>query len=213
MKLLYAYRIPVLLIAWSCLTIYAFWQMIGRYLRPVGRPVGAALLQPERRPAPPLRCLEADVGTMTLGPNEPVTVLNFWSPTCPCSRFMESHVRSLVTQYSSQGVRFATIIQCGPSEAEVSQALSDWRARGISTAIVADGGGSIARAFGVWAAPGAVILDRSGRIIYVGAYNVARYCNAKKTAFAALALQATLENRPPPRASTPFYGCQVVAQK
>jgi hypothetical protein len=52
-------------------------------------------------------------------------------------------------------------------------------------------------------------VDARGRIVYTGAYNIGRYCTNERTAYAQQALEALLAGRTPPRAKTPFYGCQL----
>ena len=92
--------------------------------------------------------------------------------------------------------------------------LHAWKARGLSGFLAAsDSGGRIARMFGVWAAPAAVVLDRYGHVCYVGSYNSARYCDDPHSAWAQQALAAVVAGRRPPRAKTLFFGCSVIAQR
>ncbi|GIV11175.1 MAG: hypothetical protein KatS3mg020_0666 [Fimbriimonadales bacterium] len=122
---------------------------------------------------------------------------------------MEPHVRDLVKQFTPRGVQVATVIIVHDERILDAEALQQLRGRGIETSMVVDRGGALARRFGVWAAPAAVIANPQGRIVYIGAYNIGRYCSNEETAFAKQALEAALAGRKPPRASTPFYGCQV----
>lgn len=202
--------ITVLLLLWGGGTALAFWQFEGQYMRPVSRPAGAAVAHPDLLPASPLAAVKTEEGTISLAGRQPVTLLNFWNPHCPCSRFAEGDVRHLVHEYRPAGVRFITVIATGA--AEQSEASSAWKARGIAgTAAVTDTDNRIAQRFGVWAAPAAVILDQQGRIAYVGAYNSARYCNAPDTAWAAKALAAITHGQKPPRTKTLFFGCQLLS--
>ncbi len=201
----------VLLLVWGSGTAMAFWHFEGQYLRPVSRPAGALVAQPERRLPAPESTLVTDQGKLRLTGQEPVTLLNFWNPHCPCSRFAESDVQRLIKTYRPSGVRFVTVIASEEGLQDQQAALCDWRARGITgTAAVADGGNKIARRFGVWAAPAAVILDGQGRVVYVGAYNAARYCHDPNTAWANKALAAVVQGQKPPRAKTLFFGCQLL---
>lgn len=202
----------VLLILWGLGTVTAFWYLEWQYLRPVARPAGAAIAKPEQLPPPPLATLATAHGEIRLSGPVPVTLLNFWNPSCPCSRYMEAHVSRLAETFGPRGVRLLTVVECGSSQEERVKALQTWKTRGYPAFTpIADPGSSIARAFGVWAAPAAVILNRKGQVVYVGAYNTARYCDNEQTAWAQLALKATLDNRLPPYPKSPFYGCQVLA--
>lgn len=183
----------------------------GQYLRPVPRPPGAAIALPETLPPAPLAVLETQRGPASLVGPEPVTLLNFWNPHCPCSRFAEDDVRDILRADQSEGVRFVTVIASGPSVQDQREASDAWQARGIAGSLpLVDAGNQVAHRFGVWAAPAAVILDRRGRVAYVGAYNVARYCRDPKTAWAKKALDAVLTGQKPPRTKTLFFGCQLL---
>lgn len=196
-----------LLALWLVGTLGAFWALGARYAVPVERPAGAATLRPETAPALPA----SQVGNFPATVKGQVTVLNFWNPTCPCSRFAQRHVATLVQEYSRRGVRFLTIATCEPGEAETTR--KRWERTAISTPLVIDEGGAIARQWGAWAAPAAVVIDGHGKLAYVGAYNVSRYCDTRDTAYAQQAIEALLSQKAPPRASLPFYGCQTIEQK
>lgn len=195
-------------LAWAFLTIAAFWHIEGQYLRPVPRPKGATDLQ--AGVISPVSMVWSDRGMIPLARTKSIVLLNFWNPVCPCSRFMEGHVRKLGDQYGKMGVRLVTVVECGKSKSDQEDALESWRGRNTPDfAVVADPNGHIARQFGVWAAPAAVIIDAKGHVEYVGAYNVARYCDSSKTAYASMALAAIVAGKKPPLAKTAFYGCQI----
>lgn len=205
-------KTAVLLTLWGVGTIAAFWLLEGQYLRPVTRPAGAMEAHPEDLPLPPFSQLSTNLGVSRLQGPGPVTLLNFWNPDCACSRFAEAHVHRLVNTYARQGVRFLTVVECGSTSDDRSEATRAWKSRDFPDfAFTLDPDGQIARAFGVWAAPAAVILNRHGQIAYVGAYNAARFCNDHHTAWAEKALQAILNDLPPSPAKTSFFGCQVLS--
>lgn len=197
----------ILLAGWLGLIGLTYWRMELRFLTPAARPVGAATIDPETRPPTPVSVLQTDAGTRHL--QGKITLLNFWSPDCACSRFMEPHVRDLVRRFAPRGVQCITLILLNDPHHSEAEALQLWRRRGIPTPALVDRGGTLARRFGVWAGPAAVIINAQGQIVYLGAYNIGRYCNNEQTAYAQQALEAVLAGRKPPRARTPFYGCQV----
>jgi hypothetical protein len=109
-------------------------------------------------------------------------------------------------------VRFVTVIQSEAGRTEQVEALREWHGRGMpQMPVVLDANGGIARTFGVWAAPAAVILNRQGQIAYIGAYNAARFCSDPATAWAMQALEAILADRPVTHLNTPFYGCRITS--
>ncbi len=192
---------------WIGLVVTTFWRMEWRFLQPAPRPEGAAQIDPAQKPLAPTSQLNTDRGVYSLQGH--LTLLNFWSPDCACSRFMERHVRDLVRTYRPKGVQFITVIVGEGNGEDAPDLLERWYRRRIDTPAVADVGGALSRRFGVWAGPSAVIVNPEGQVVYLGAYNIGRYCDNRKTAYAQQALEALLEGRHPPRASTPFYGCQV----
>ncbi|MCS6919983.1 MAG: redoxin domain-containing protein [Fimbriimonadales bacterium] len=197
----------VLIVAWLALIGVTYWRMELRFLTPAARPHGAAHIDPETQPDTPFKRLQTDAGEVCLLGR--YSLLNFWSPDCACSRFMEPHVRDLVREFTPRGVQFLTVIIVNDSRISDEDALQRWRRRGIETPAVIDRDGALARQFGVWAGPAAVIINPEGRIVYLGAYNIGRYCSNEQTAYAKQALEAVVAGRKPPRAKTPFYGCQV----
>ncbi|MFQ3611799.1 MAG: TlpA disulfide reductase family protein [Fimbriimonadales bacterium] len=192
---------------WIGLVVTTFWRMEWRFLQPAERPSGASRIDPTQKPYAPVFHLQSDRGRHAL--KGQLTLLNFWSPDCACSRFMERHVRELVSTYAPRGVQFITVIVGERNDETPQRLLDSWYRRRIDTPAVADVGGALSRQFGVWAGPSAVIVNPEGRIVYIGAYNIGRYCDNRKTAYAQQALEALLSGREPERASTPFYGCQV----
>jgi hypothetical protein len=197
----------LILAFWLVLIGVTYWRMELRFLTPAPRPAGAADIDPTQQPPAPVQQLQTDAGACAL--HGRITLLNFWSPDCACSRFMEPHVRDLVARFQPQGVQFITVILVDDARASDEEILGWWRARGVQTPALVDRGGLLARWFGVWAGPAAVVVDARGRIVYTGAYNIGRYCTNERTAYAQQALEALLAGRTPPRAKTPFYGCQL----
>ncbi|MEJ2883636.1 DUF6436 domain-containing protein [Pedobacter sp. GR22-6] len=131
------------------------------------------------------------------------TMLHFFNPYCPCSKFNRKHLRQLYTKYGSL-VRFIIVL---PS----SQARDRLKAEdllGTSIPMISDP--DIAKICGVYSTPQAVIIDPQHQLYYRGNYNTSRYCTKKETEFARLALEDLLQNKPSsmrnPLASI-AYGC------
>jgi hypothetical protein len=139
--------------------------------------------------------------------NKP-TLLHFFNPDCPCSRFNLMHVEALYAQYKHR-VDFLVVI-----EPKTKAALHWYRDYGAPMPYWVDTNGALAKKVGVYATPQAVILDADHRIVYRGNYNISRYCSNRKTAFAQMALANLLDNGGKPinesAACTP-YGCTLPA--
>lgn len=185
------FSIP-LVATWAVVSAAAFWKYEFKYALPTGKPTQV------KEVGKPLK-LTTDAGTLTIGPTEPITVLDFTSGDCSCSRFVRGHVTDLIHLYSPQHVRFVTVLESAdPVPSEVPT--------------VSDSQGKLAARFGVKATPSAVILDRQGQVLYAGAYNQGRFCDNSQTAFVDLALEAIVQGHRPAIPRTPFYGCAVPTQ-
>lgn len=175
-----------ILTIWLSSVVGGFWFFGAKFFIPVEKPAGSA--NPTEI-----------VGKIIQQSNQ-ITVYNFWNPTCPCSRFMEDHVKSVIREYEPKGVRFIHIVE--GTEKITPSIRSKW-----SGELQLDASGAIARKFGVWAAPAAVVVDGSGKVQFVGSYNVSRYCDDEKTAYAEQAIAKLLANQKVDIATVPFYGC------
>ena len=80
-----------ILVIWLTLVCVTYWRTELRYLQPAQRPEGATTLMPEAQPPAPVQRFTTDAGEVSL--QGKFTLLNFWSPNCACSRYMEPHVR------------------------------------------------------------------------------------------------------------------------
>ena len=139
------------------------------------------------------------------------TLLNFYNPDCPCSRFNLDHVRALLHRYGTR-LRCITIIEM-PDSAETKQEFGSLH---LSGDCVTDTDGHIAAACGVYSTPQAVILDAAGRLIYRGNYNSGRYCTEPQSEYARLALDALLAHAPLthfPDNAIRAYGCALPANR
>lgn len=129
--------------------------------------------------------------------------LHFYNPDCPCSRFNARHLKSLIRQYGDSVQLFIVV----PNLVARRKAVSEF---GEKQQYLVDDKLQIANAYGVYATPQAVLVDREGKLFYRGNYNKSRYCTTKASNYAELALVALLNNQKPPVFdffATEAYGC------
>lgn len=175
----------------SCFTAIgaAFWWQDIQYLRPTPVPKGFRIPAPlEKLPIP-----AAAKGTAL-----PIA-LHFYSPGCPCSRFNLNHLREILAKFDQRVVSILVVQGEGdpPSGVDCTWVRDD---------------GSLARAYGVYATPQAVLLRPDGTLVYRGNYNRSRYCEDPATEFMRIAIERELSNQPitqMPKAATISYGCPV----
>src|SRR5690606_28431707 len=107
--------------------------------------------------------------------------LHFYNPDCPCSRFNAKHLKSLIRQYGDSVQLFIVV----PNPEARRKAVSEF---GEEQQYLIDDKLQIAHAYGVYATPQAVLVDREGKLFYRGNYNKSRYCTTKASNYAELAL-------------------------
>ena len=175
-----------------CVAVAGLWYQDWRYSLPTPRPANLA------QPAPGQRVFADDLGAAALVADGRPLWLHFTSSECPCSRFAADHVRALVRDCGAR-VRFVAVEE-GEGGSGVELGMPE----------IADPDGRIARRFGVYSTPQAVLLAGDGSLWYRGNYNASRYCSDARSAYARLALEALLGGAPRPEFPAPAtvaYGC------
>jgi hypothetical protein len=139
---------------------------------------------------------------------EKPTLLHFFNPECPCSRFNLDHVRKLIAKYGNN-INIQVVLQVRDSQYNW-QALEEDEALGVPYLI--DYTGEMAKACGVYSTPQAVLLTPESKLYYRGNYNKARYCSNPDSNYAQMAIDSLIANRPSPQFeafATKSYGCEL----
>jgi hypothetical protein len=175
-----------------------FWYADAQYSLPTPRPVGYQFVALETRPQLPF------------SDGRKVSLLHFFNPSCPCSRFNIDHVRALARKHPDE-VNVYAILQLKPQELAKGQEAFERLQLPVAQVYI-DTTGRIADAYGVYSTPQGVVLRPDGSVYFRGNYNLSRYCTDRRTEFVAQALEALLRREPlpdfPPQATT-AYGCQL----
>ncbi|WP_202921826.1 TlpA family protein disulfide reductase [Anatilimnocola aggregata] len=175
-----------------------FWYQDAQYSLPTPRPL--ELVQPalgEVVELPELNHLRVD----DIDPRP--TLLHFFNPSCPCSRFNLTHVRELIHEFGPR-VKVVAVLQTKQD----TTALSEFKQLKLPCPALVDRQGNLAQRLGVYSTPQAVVLDAQGTLFYRGNYNLSRYCIAPDSQFVVRALKACLADEPLPR----FEPIAMVAQ-
>lgn len=184
-----------------------FWYQDWQYSLPTPRP--AALMQPELGTR--LRILRPEsLDNLATNPERRPTLLHFFNPGCPCSRFNITHLRRLRTKFGD-AVRVIAVI-----ESDDPQAFEEFRELHLPCEVVVDERGTIAEQAGVYSTPQGVVLTGDGGLFFRGNYNRGRYCTAPENEFVRRALEACLTNQPLPEfpaAATIAQGCALPADR
>ncbi|MFM1872576.1 MAG: hypothetical protein RL398_1998 [Planctomycetota bacterium] len=177
-------------------TVAVFWHRDVKYSLPTPVPEAHAPPAIGSRPT-----IDAALAALGVAQDRRPTLLHFYNPDCPCSRFNRDHLQSLVRKYGER-VRFVAVVESPQPDGVDS---------GLPMTHVGDAEGTIAAAFGVYSTPQAVLLDAEGTLQFRGNYNTSRYCSEPATEFARLAINALLVGAAPQldaRAAIAF-GCEL----
>lgn len=194
-------------VCWLLATAYAFWWFQLRNLQPFDP--GAAnrtVLFEAQQVATALSALLADTPAGAgAGRQNVATVIHFWDPDCPCSRFNEHHVREIVSGYRDRGIRFLVIARAGHGLTHTALAARARAAFGDTVQLMDAPSGSLADL--TPSSPATAILDAEGELAYFGPYSTGALCTSGNGVFAERVLDQLLLGHNPQQWNTWASGC------
>ncbi len=146
-------------------------------------------------------------------------VLEWTNDGCPFvgKHYDSGNMQSLQQKYTATGVVWLTIASSAPGEqgyvtsAEAKADLARWRA--APSDFLLDPDGSVGRLYEARATPHMVVIDRTGRLVYMGAIDdkpSTRLADVKTAHnYVAAALDAVAAGQAVAIASTRAYGCSI----
>lgn len=132
-----------------------------------------------------------------------LTLIHFFNPECPCSKFNTKHIQYLAAQYSKH-VEFLAYSTSGslPTNYPIEVRL--------------DADDKMAKQLGVYSTPQAVLLDAEGKLLYRGNYNKSRYCSNRNSEYVVQAIESALHKKSTiaiMQISGLPYGCEIFNDK
>jgi hypothetical protein len=133
---------------------------------------------------------------------EKPTLLHFFNPDCPCSRFNIKEFKSLAKEYADDMNFVVVMITDKPYSVEEVQKRFDF-----SVPVVKDQ--EYAKNCGVYSTPQAVVINTKNELFYRGNYNKSRYCMDEETRYVKQAVKNLLLNQNTKLDAIAFkaYGC------
>jgi peroxiredoxin len=172
------------------------------------------------QPAPAFSAPDITGKTVRLGdyPGK-IVVLEWTNDGCPFvgKHYDSGNMQALQQKYTGTGVVWLTIASSAPGEqgyvtpAQAKADLARWRA--TPTDFLLDPDGIVGRLYDARATPHMVVIDRAGRVVYMGAIDdtpSTRLADVKTAHnYFAAALDATAAGQPVAIPSTRAYGCSI----
>ena len=171
-------------------------------------------------PAPAFSAPDVAGKIVRLGDYAGKTVVLEWTNDgCPFvgKHYDSGNMQALQQKYTATGVVWLTIASSAPGEqgyvtpGEAKADLARWRA--VPTDFLLDPDGTVGRLYDARATPQMVVIDRTGRLVYIGAIDdtpSTRLADVKTAHnYVAAALDAVAAGQPVAVASTRAYGCLI----
>lgn len=173
--------------------------------------LGCATVRSDPSRGAPLTLAARDGTTSTLDDlrrDRDVTVLVFWSATCPCVRRYQERADALLDAYPAARMRVLGVSSnAGEPYADVLRVAE---ARQVRIPIFRDEGGRVADALGVRTTPSVVVLDAAGTIRYLGWIDNERLPGTPdREPWLDRAIRGVLDGNGAFAARSPIYGCTI----
>jgi peroxiredoxin len=182
--------------------------------------VPAAAVAKPGEPAPSFSAPDIAGKTIRLGDYAgKIVILEWTNDGCPFvgKHYDSGNMQVLQQKYTAAGVVWLTIASSAPGEqgyvtpAEAKADLARWRA--APTDFLLDPEGMVGRLYDARATPHMVVIDRSGRVAYMGAIDdkpSTRLADVKTAHnYVVAALDAVAAGQPVAVSSTRAYGCSI----
>jgi hypothetical protein len=202
------------------LTIATAFAAIGALAAVRATALSAAATARIGEPAPAFSASDIAGKTIRLADYAGKTVVLEWTNDgCPFvgKHYDSGNMQSLQQKYTAAGVVWLTVASSAPGEegyvtpAQARADLARWRA--APTDFLLDPDGIVGHLYDARATPHMVVIDRAGRLVYMGAIDdrPSTYLADVKTAhnYVAAALDALAAGQPIAVASTRAYGCSI----
>ncbi len=188
------YLIAIVAIAGSI--CFLFWEESYRYTLPAQKPTLFKEVRLGEKVTVPF-------------PTKRSLFIHFHNLECPCSRFNISEFQEIVRTHNSQ-LDFVVMLITNGDKNSVKKFNDKYQ---LDIPIIEDVDGKKSYALGVYATPQAMIVNgKDSTVYYSGNYNLGRYCTAKNTRFAEMAIESLLSGKVAPLlpdiAYLPF-GCEL----
>lgn len=121
-----------------------------------------------------------------------ISVIHFWDPGCPCSRFNEVHVKNIISTYAAKNVQFTIVVKGSTAEVRNERMrLAQQVFQGFAVKEIRD---DWPLQNGPPSSPAVAVINRQGQLVYFGPYSLGARCAPDKGQFVETVLD-TLDSK------------------
>lgn len=113
--------------------------------------------------------------------SKPISVVHFWDPDCPCSRFNEVHFKKIISDYADKNVHFSIVVS-GSNETVRNQRKEQAR-KIFNHAAVKKVHSDWSMQKGPPSSPAVGVINRNGELVYFGPYSLGARCAPDENKF------------------------------
>lgn len=125
------------------------------------------------------------------------TVLHFWDPGCPCTRFSTPHVKDLIAESSTSGINNKVLLRGSPDKT-VNERLAAARKEFGPYVLVQTLPLDSPLNDVIPASPSAIVINPLGEMTYLGPYSSDAFCSTDNGGFVEIAMRELAHNRTEP---------------
>lgn len=138
-----------------------------------------------------------------------VTVVAFTCNTCPYAVDHEDRLNTLAKSLNEQPVRLIVVNSNSGERDELDAMKERAKEKAFAFTYVKDETGAVGQAFGAIRTPEFIVLDRDGKVAYLGAMDDDPSGKNVKQHYVQDAVAAAIAGKPPAVAETPPIGCSI----
>jgi len=143
------------------------------------------------------------------GPEPKVTVVAFTCNTCPYAIDYEERLEALAKSLDDQPVRLIVVNSNTGKRDDVEAMKERAKEKSFTFTYVKDADGKVGQAFGATRTPEFIVLDRSAKVVYLGAMDDDPGGKDIKHHYVQDAITAALSDKKPAVTETPPIGCNI----
>lgn len=174
--------VSILVVIWLIATVFAFWWFQFKNIKAFD--IDAVANQTVFFESGELgnrleNLIEAEVKQGKK--SDSISVIHFWNPDCPCSKFNEVHVKKIISDYSDKNVAFSVVVSGKSAEQRKERSLLAKQV--FNLAAVKDIRSDWPMEKGPPSSPAVAIMNKQGKLVYFGPYSLGARCSPEKGKF------------------------------